>query len=113
MAVDAGVGSVVAPALLLQLAVQLERITARRAELDELVRSFPLCGSELEEFWNAWGVLVGLESGQKGVDKLHAARCSDASCQEQGFGGGGRSGLGLAECVLPDGHGHVHGRRRR
>ncbi|MFI5821287.1 hypothetical protein ACIA8I_19610 [Streptomyces rishiriensis] len=72
----------------------LERITARRAELDELVRSFPLCGSELEEFWNAWGVLVGLESGQKGVDKLHAARCSDASCQEQGFGAAAAAGSG-------------------
>ena len=47
------------------------------------IRPFLLCGSELEEFRNALGVLVGLESGEKVVDELHSAGCSDATGQEQ------------------------------
>ncbi|MDQ0904196.1 hypothetical protein QFZ22_000181 [Streptomyces canus] len=46
------------------------------------IRPFLLCGSELEEFWNALGVLVVLEAGEKVIDELHAAGCSDATCQE-------------------------------
>lgn len=47
------------------------------------IRPFPLCGSELEEFRNSLCLLIGLEAGEKVVDELHAARCSDATGQEQ------------------------------
>ena len=56
-----------------------------------------LCGSKLEEFRNALGVLVGMEAGEQIVDKLHAAWCSDVTCQKQGLGGGGCGGLGFLE----------------
>ncbi|MFI9248027.1 hypothetical protein ACIGXF_36950 [Streptomyces sp. NPDC053086] len=67
------------------------------------IRPFLLCGSELEEFWNALSVLVGLEAGEKVVDELHAAGCSDATCQEQGLGGGGRGGLGFLQIEVARG----------
>lgn len=52
---------------------------------------------------NALGVLVVLESGEKVIDKLYAAGCSDATCQEQGFGGGGRGGLGFLQIEVARG----------
>ncbi|MGW7387007.1 hypothetical protein [Streptomyces sp. NPDC054794] len=67
------------------------------------IRPFLLCGSELEEFRNALGVLVVLEAGEKVVDKLHAPGCSDATCQKQGFGGGGRGGLGFLQIEVARG----------
>ncbi|KUN18010.1 hypothetical protein AQJ11_35680 [Streptomyces corchorusii] len=44
-----------------------------------------------------------LEAGEKVVDELRAAGCSDAACQEQGFGGGGFGGLGFSQIEVASG----------
>src|SRR5690242_10579905 len=50
-----------------------QRRNSPRYEGIDRFRPFLLCGSELEEFRNALGVLVVLEAGEQVVDELHAA----------------------------------------